>query len=395
MPASSVHYQPAFEISRTVVVPGIGLNHAIAIGAAITGRKCAVCNDVTEHWKASDMCELVSDSKCNDESGIDTDSGTECTEDDAQSIVSESAQTISKFSRKRTREKNSSEEAVVNSSPAGKKSKAVVSNQRPASANAMVSSLITEFTANPKSQIKAKIGKRPILQITDGYEAGHIAASSHHRLNIQNSSALPNISTSAVVDKELQAKILKLEAQLESSRQEMVASRQELDMVVRKGDRRFNEEMRLRKEWNSKMSEWMAEKADLVSQLRDYRERNELLKTESYNCLSVMSSLSGKLKALLRADHKGGDSSLGTSAISSMQDAQMSPGEQLRNYPKLFCVVCQSNTAEMVFSDCGHMCLCFEHFTIMNEAEYSIGGLKTCPVCKKRNNSVVRVRGLF
>lgn len=396
--SNSYQYEPSFVIPSHVAIVGIGLNHELSLIEQKTISKChvnmcPVCGDRFEHWKTTDILMRQSDPKERNRN-LDIDSGNDESEDgfsdsDCETECADGTEFVHDGNRfnhsvgcgKRSRENNRVQSLTNFGADKRKKTDTGFS----ADSGEMVSSLISEYTVNVKAPSKVRNAHRSVT-------AAHATASD----------SISHITTSAVsvskskpqVDGGHMKKIDQLEAKLSASRQETVAARQELDMVVRKGDKRFKEEMRLRKEWNNKMSKWELDRAELISQVRDYREINQSLRAECVSALSTMASLSDKLKAVLRTAHPE-EPSVNASSSSSHENDLISPQQLLRSIPKLFCVVCQSNTAEIVFSECGHLCLCFEHYTVMNESEADRGGLKNCPLCKKYNSSVVHVRGLY
>ena len=55
-----------------------------------------------------------------------------------------------------------------------------------------------------------------------------------------------------------------------------------------------------------------------------------------------------------------------------------------------FCVACQAHTANVAFINCGHVCLCVEHYDQMPTVEED---LRRCPLCSK-NSRVCKLTGL-
>lgn len=390
-------YQPAFLLPKDVVVEGVGLNQALRVSSRAQPRAalcCAVCSDSTQHWTAAAVASGDRAGDINSVAGsdFDSDEGTECAEEDEDDAP------LASVSKKRSRGKDVARGAATGNKssagakpPAGKKKKTgQLSAESGASSGSLVSSLLSEYTADGNEPSKpAKVGRRPIQR----------PAAADNLLSMVERAAPTSPGDGSSGSTGHVRCIAQLEARLEASRQETIAARQELDMVVRKGDRRFKEEMRLRKEWNAKQAKWESDKADLMSQLREHREGGDRFRSECLSALAGMTAMSDRLRGVLQTAAVGEGSGRGEGSSSNdliNRNALVeSPGQLLRGNPRLFCVVCQSNTAEMVFSECGHMCLCLEHYTLMNDAEADRGGLKNCPLCKKYNSSVVRVRGLY
>lgn len=419
---------PRLVIPPHVAVGGVGINQLHAVcDSSVSRAACGVCGDVVSHWrtkmnkrirthdtevyeKSRRLNESRDDDLECDGPSSDEFSDPGCNEDDTESVDRHSERqtsealnrTMNLDSRKVTASSHGDSHSSENQDKALKAPRRV-----PRCVDSVVSSLMREYLeeknderphddASSKTR-RAKWGGHRPLRSQSGGDKGLLHGQTLGDDMSQYAEQSKNTAASASEASDaLEHRIAILEAKLESSKQETIAARQELDMVVRKGDRRFQEEMRLRKEWNVKLSSWEAERIRLLAEARLSHENADRLKNECIQLFSGMSTLTARLRSVVSTFSDTTDVIAATStSFNSQILTNASPGHTRRLSANLFCVVCQSHSAEMVFSECGHMCLCFEHYSQMNDAEADRGGLKICPLCKTYNNSIVRVKGLY
>ena len=208
-----------------------------------------------------------------------------------------------------------------------------------------------------------------------------------------------------------QERILSLMTQLQEARDET-------ELVVRKADRRFEEEKRLRKAWNTErrllqdeMTRLDASNKEAWNSLHSEQKEVTRLKTvvakyrkHLLGFLKGMGLSEGSLPFDLEPDCDDSDNNISSSSSSSSSShdssndsasssSSLSFNGALSSTPTMkapFCVICQANTADVMIVDCGHICICYEHCLTMQNT----GQLKSCPVCKNEVKAVCKVRGL-
>jgi hypothetical protein len=212
-------------------------------------------------------------------------------------------------------------------------------------------------------------------------------------------------------------------------------AQRQLEMVIRKSDRRLQEEKRLRKEWNITEQSMETEKQELQKRMHALESENMKLQKDALKHLELAAYLTDCMRSSLRDAcvgarplaieseynaHSASSSSSNSSSISSRhvdstkpsaeasspgvhsntgwRPAGMvaaSPQQLLRDPAKLICVVCLSDRADMVFTRCGHLCICKTDYELLfkkQNAESSAA--KKCPLCNALSESVVQVVGL-
>ena len=236
--------------------------------------------------------------------------------------------------------------------------------------------------------------------------------------NVIDRDAIANTDASTTTTcSDQEDKIYSLEVQLQEARDE-------IELVVRKADRRFEEEKRLRKAWNAERKALQDETTRLeasnkevcnslsVAQMEVSRLRKVVAKYNKHmsDFLRCMGLSEGALPFDVEPDSNcttistanedisgNGSSSLcnDKNMVSNLpsSSSMCSPSNVSSSTPTIkapFCVICQANTADVMIVDCGHICICHEHSLTMQNT----GQLKTCPVCKGDVKAVCKVRGL-
>ena len=236
--------------------------------------------------------------------------------------------------------------------------------------------------------------------------------------NVIDRDAIADTDTSAATAcSDQEDKIYSLEVQLQEARNE-------IELVVRKADRRFEEEKRLRKAWNAERKALQDETTRLeasnkevwssliVAQMEVSRLRKVVAKYNKHmsNFLRGLGLSEGALPFDIEPDNNFTTISTANEAISGDRSSSFcndndtvvsnlpssstcSPSNVSSSTPTIkapFCVICQANTADVMIVECGHICICHEHSLTMQNT----GQLKTCPVCKGDVKAVCKVRGL-
>ena len=189
-------------------------------------------------------------------------------------------------------------------------------------------------------------------------------------------------------------------------------ARSETELVVRKADRRFEEEKRLRKAWNAERKALQDEATMLEASNKEARNSLHFAQMEISRLREVVAKYNTHLSSFLegmglskgalpfdmepdydcnaistslKAIHSDKENIPSSSPSSSSNTSSCTP-----TIKAPFCVICQANTADVMIVDCGHICICYEHSLTMQNT----GQLKVCPVCKGGVKAVCKVRGL-
>jgi hypothetical protein len=356
-------YSIAFKIPSLFALSNIGLNSRLQ-EPAFPSQHCKVCFDSICHW--SDVGNTGGSVDKGEEGSTHEFENDSSTDDDE--INNKKRQKLNTHSSRGTRLASDS---------------VLIAHAKPIAAFKEDKKDSKNMVTNKRKQVKGRA-----LFGSDDFDDGSDFVTSNHSADGNDTGSTSKQTSDSVADSQKiidDSDILfQLRANLEASQHETNAVRQELDMVVRKGESRLQEEKRLRREWNEKFRCWEIEKSDLISQIREHRTAIDLLKKECFNILNISGNIQKVLKNISPASNEDNNNA-----------SLSSPGYVLRSNPNLFCVVCQSNTADIVFSDCGHICLCYDHYSLMNGTEMDNGGLKKCPLCNTINERVVRVKGIY
>ena len=235
------------------------------------------------------------------------------------------------------------------------------------------------------------------------HRSNHRSSNANGRVAAADSHVGVATTTPTVMDQQDQVQLLMVQLQ---------ESRDEIELVVRKADRRFEEEKRLRKAWNVERKELQDEIMRLdssnkealnslyTSQMEVARMRKVVAKYNKHllGFLQGMGLSKGALPFDMEPDSDGIATSdfsdhVNSSTINVSSTSPSSSTNDLSGTPIIkapFCVICQANTADVMIVDCGHICICHEHSLTMQNT----GQLKSCPVCKKDVQAVCKVRGL-
>lgn len=152
-------------------------------------------------------------------------------------------------------------------------------------------------------------------------------------------------------------------SRIHSLEEELERARQETAVIMRKADKRFNEEKRTRRAWNEER-----EQLESALETANVKQQQMIAKCTMFDKMyDLMSSFApGSLPIV----------------ASSSESAVPRTGH--------FCVVCQDNTANTAILHCGHICLCYDHALRMQ----SEGQLSSCPLCKKSCDGVCKLSGV-
>ena len=194
------------------------------------------------------------------------------------------------------------------------------------------------------------------------------------------------------------AEYLSLQEQLYDMETERRKARMDLVVMVRKADRRFQEEWRTRKAWNVEKTEFR-DKISMLQQQAQLAERTADLEVAARTAMKQQLS---RVRTLLAAEGGGVGNSdavaamlaelapVTNSTLPVVPVSRASPGG-VSNYIKApFCVICQSHTADTMLLSCGHICMCHDHALQMDLT----GNLRVCPLCKAVVTGTCRAKGL-
>jgi hypothetical protein len=204
---------------------------------------------------------------------------------------------------------------------------------------------------------------------------------------------------------------------------ELAAAKAETELILRKADRRFQEEKRMRIAFNVDRSSWDIERQELQRQMQTYKEaaaenqkilsvivrkqidaRNSMMRL--FDCINPVieqASTTSEQTGLNGNGHRAfsGEAALSVLGLNSEQVhavrhfASPQKAAAPTHLPALieapFCVACQTQSADVCLVPCGHICLCFDHVCTMQ----TLAQLTLCPVCKAGVESVCRVNGLL
>ncbi len=235
-------------------------------------------------------------------------------------------------------------------------------------------------------------GKNGVALFSDETEFSDLASTqaSSRRKTTDGNFAISQNSSKQSLD--LVRRISELENEVREAKKAAKASRSECDLVVRKFDRRFANEIKVRKEWNAERrvieqerADLQREKATLALKLEESEHFINSFLTASMPLMQMLAGVSGgKTDSIPRFN-----ASITSGLLAHMPDsgATSSPASsQLVTKP--FCIACQSHTADTLILNCGHVCLCYEHAKQMQNN----GQLHVCPVCKCTASGICKVR---
>lgn len=154
----------------------------------------------------------------------------------------------------------------------------------------------------------------------------------------------------------------RLQQRVDELTAELAASHEETASIMRKADRRFQEEKLVRRSMNREKQAWVAERAEHVA-AREAAERR----------LAKLQSRVQQLAADALVDEAPGRDGLA-------EEKGLGP----------FCVACQSHCADTALLPCGHVCLCSNHAAEMRANQQ----LSVCPVCKSAVADLLLLQGM-
>ena len=262
------------------------------------------------------------------------------------------------------------------------------------------------------------------------FESYDVSAMEPNRLDL-NSSFSDHTTTSAGPSRKSYDELM---VAFNTALDEKDQAQRQLEMVIRKSDRRLQEEKRLRKEWNVKEQSIETEKLQLQRRVHALENENMALQKSALKHLELAAYLTDCMRSSLRDAcvgarpqsvdseyHTNDPSSSSSSSSSSIGQADnnkpseetsspvvlrssagwrpngmvaASPQQLLRDPAKLVCVVCLSDRADMVFTKCGHLCICKTDYQLLFKNQILENATKKCPLCNAVSESVIQVVGL-
>eukprot|EP01041_Mallomonas_annulata_P007524 gene7524-15407_t len=201
---------------------------------------------------------------------------------------------------------------------------------------------------------------------------------------------------------QLTTKHRRLEDKLDSMETELRIARSDLEVTIRKADRRFEQEKISRRGWKIEKDILTYELDEAKRELQLERMRREdetrvkhrieqqLLQVRSLLGLPASDSSSSELISSTDPTVTTTFTTTSTSSLASPSASAQSPSHGLK-ISAPFCVICQANTADTMVLNCGHICLCSDHARHMTVNRQ----LDHCPLCKEACIGICRVQGLL
>jgi hypothetical protein len=271
----------------------------------------------------------------------------------------------------------------------------------------------------PSNNSGTTVGGNRMKNLNDGDESADEQDAVDTNANGARSS-----SGNSLLANELNDRISQLEMELTNAKAET-------EVILRKADRRFQEEKRMRIAFNVDRNNWDSERQDLLKQLhgskQSSQESQDMLKNiakKQVEARRSMSQLFDAVNPLMESmivgtsDNTNGTNTSSSSSSSAASNeailsvlglgdehiaavskftspvraggANGSTNDPANSIKPPFCVACQSYTADVCLVPCGHICLCYDHVCTMQ----SMGQLTFCPLCKSAVEAVCRVNGL-
>jgi len=195
----------------------------------------------------------------------------------------------------------------------------------------------------------------------------------------------------------------KLMVEVDKLKAENVQLRSEIEITMRKADRRFEQELVTRRAWNR-------DRESLEARIEELQRCNMLLTAE----LDSRNRLQETLRVMLRAVSDALPMFRGGVSLDAQRDATQSPAShfasrwreadcfrgtqssssdcssgEVNAMKPFFCVVCLEATASVALHPCGHVCYCSTHAQEIKQRNQL-----RCPLCQAMVTSFLAIQGI-
>lgn len=191
-------------------------------------------------------------------------------------------------------------------------------------------------------------------------------------------------------------------SQIKSLNKQLSNSKEECDIAMKKFDRRFQNEIIARRQWNTEKFELIHSVEELKSSKLTAEAKVTSLERQLNKMMQMMKPMFSLYQSMqgIHGENVLNDCSgipLSPTATANVggvtNDAVIlagTPNDGKNIYmQKPFCIICQLYHANIMLVPCGHICLCQEQaFHMQNNSQ-----LGACPICKSNVRTSCKVNG--